>query len=281
MAIQLEIHDGVPLWWLSMDIWVVPGADPGGSPGQATEGVPAHVWARVTNNGSTTATDAVVNFLWANPNVGFDRTTANLIGDTTVTLAPGQTLDVLCPNTWLPSFVNNGHVCLLAETYHAQDPLTTGAAFEVVTDRHVAQLNLTIVRPTRRKFDSLVEVHNPGDDEFVFWVAIQEGTLDELDPSVLKNFGVSLRGIKTPGRLTGLGMVERFGSVGRFEKGARETELVVKPKHASVVRVAAELDGGAALLHVTQLLGDQRTVVGGTSFLLLDGDAGVRRLTSV
>ena len=69
MAIQLEVRDGVPVWYLSMDIWVVPGPDPNGPPGMATEGEPAYVCARVTNNGSTTATDAVVNFKWANPNV--------------------------------------------------------------------------------------------------------------------------------------------------------------------------------------------------------------------
>ena len=33
MTIQLEIRDGNPDWWLSPDIWVVPGADPAAPPG--------------------------------------------------------------------------------------------------------------------------------------------------------------------------------------------------------------------------------------------------------
>jgi hypothetical protein len=272
MAIQLEVRDGVPHWWLSMDIWVVPGPDPNGAPGQATEGEPAFVWARVANNGTTTATNAVVNFLWANPNVGFDRTTAYPIGNTTVTLTPGQALDVLCPNTWLPSFVNDGHVCLLVETYHAQDPLTTGAAFEVPTDRHVAQLNLNVLSTADWMLDALVEVHNPGEEELVFWVEVQEGSLDELDPVVLKNYGLSLEGLTSPGRLTRFGIVERFATLSRSDdeaKAAREVEVYVRPRHASVVRVAAEFEGGAALVHVTQRLGEKRRIVGGASYLLL------------
>ncbi|MDQ0373511.1 hypothetical protein [Cellulomonas humilata] len=278
MAIQLEVRDGVPVWYLSMDIWVVPGPDPNGPPGMATEGEPAYVWARVTNNGSTTATDAVVNFMWANPNVGFDRTTANPIGNTTVTLTAGQSSEVQCPNTWLPSFVNGGHVCLLVESYHAQDPLPPGAAFNVVTDRHVAQLNLNIVRRLKRRmFDGLVEVHNPGEEEMAFWVAIQEGTLDELDPQVLTNFGVSLEGIKEPGRVVNYGFIDRFGKArrgGELTTVSRDAEVYVRPRHASVVRIAAELEGDAALLHVTQTLGDRRTVVGGAAYLLLSDRVG-------
>ena len=32
MAVQLEIRDGQPYWYLSPDIWAVPGSDPNGAP---------------------------------------------------------------------------------------------------------------------------------------------------------------------------------------------------------------------------------------------------------
>src|SRR5690242_16116569 len=95
MPVQLEVHDGNP-WWASPDIWVVPGDDPDGPIGSPVAGTPAYVWARVTNNGETAVSDATVRFYWANPSVGVDRTTANLIGTAFVTLAGGQSDEVLC-----------------------------------------------------------------------------------------------------------------------------------------------------------------------------------------
>jgi len=127
------------------------------------------------------------------------------------------------------------------------------------------------------RLDGLVEVHNPGEEEMAFWVAIQEGTLDELDPEVLTNFGVSLEGIKEPGRVVNYGFIDRFGKArrgGELKTLSRDAEVYVRPRHASVVRIAAELEGDAALLHVTQTLGDRRTVVGGAAYLLLSDRVG-------
>ncbi len=79
MAVQLEIQDGNP-WWLSADIWTVPGSDPEGLAGTPIAGSTCFLWARVSNTGSSDVQNAVVRFYWANPSVGFDRNTANPIG---------------------------------------------------------------------------------------------------------------------------------------------------------------------------------------------------------
>ncbi len=113
MAVELEIHDGDP-WWDSPDIWTVPGSDPEGAAGSPIAGTTCYLWANVTNNGKSSVEDAVVRFYWADPSVGFDRTTANLIGTSSVTLAAGASTDVLCLTPWIPEFVNEGHECVHA-----------------------------------------------------------------------------------------------------------------------------------------------------------------------
>lgn len=67
MAVALTIHDGDPHWYLSPDIWVVPGADPSGTPGSPVAGQPAYLWAGVENLGSTDAKGVRIDLYWANP----------------------------------------------------------------------------------------------------------------------------------------------------------------------------------------------------------------------
>lgn len=61
MAVELEIRDGDP-WWLSPDVWVVPGIDPLGAPGMPIAGMPAYIWARVRNLGDTDVANAEVRY---------------------------------------------------------------------------------------------------------------------------------------------------------------------------------------------------------------------------
>ena len=95
MAIELEIRDGNP-WWMSPDLWVVPGSDPTGPPGTPVAGDMAYLWAQVRNIGESRVENVTVRFYWANPAVGVDRTTANFVGSANVTLDGGQVSDVLC-----------------------------------------------------------------------------------------------------------------------------------------------------------------------------------------
>ena len=128
MAVELEIRDGTP-WWASPDIWTVPD-EPEGLPGSPVAGQPCYLWARVRNRGDSAVQNATVRYYWANPNVGFDRTTATLVGTSFVSLAAGEMQDVLCLTPWIPVFVNGGHECVLAEAFHpALDPLPDTSDF--------------------------------------------------------------------------------------------------------------------------------------------------------
>lgn len=146
MAVELWIDDGDP-WYLSDDIWVVPGSDPNGSPGVPTAGSSAYVWARVHNRGSSSVTGATVRWYWADPSTTITRGSAHLIGTSYVDLAAGETKEVLCLTAWTPSWVNGGHECLFAEAFASSDPLASSDAsssFDVVGDRHVAQRNISV-----------------------------------------------------------------------------------------------------------------------------------------
>ncbi len=184
MPNALEIEDGNP-WYLSPNVWTVPGDDPTGSLGSPIEGVSCYIWAKVRNNGTDGVQNATVRYYWANPAVGFDRTTANLVGTAFVSLAPGQTSDVLCLTPWIPAFLNEGHECILAEAFHQPlDPLPGVPDFNVPTDRHVAQRNLSVVRTTRAvegSFRFVFEVHNASRKPRSFVLTAEVADLAQLE----------------------------------------------------------------------------------------------------
>lgn len=272
MAIELEIRDGAQHWWLSPDIWVVPDSDPEGPKGQPVAGQPAYLWARVTNNGTTPVQNATVRFYWANPNVGFDRTTANLVGTAFVTLASnGDSSDVLCLTPWLPSFGSNGHVCVLAEAFHSSDPLAPGAVFNQPTDRHVAQLNLNVAQVgAQRLAEGLVEIHNPGRRDRDFTITVQAGKVDEVDAELLLGIGVPKDALAGDGQIARLGLLDAgVKCPTKDDLGNAQEEMRVKVPGGGIgaVRFVAELEGRAALVHVTQHV--ENATSGGASFVLL------------
>lgn len=148
MAINLEIEDGVPYWYLSNDIWTVPDSDPNSSIGIPIADMPTFVWARVHNKGTTPVFNATVRYYWANPSTVITPSTAYLIGTSYVSLQPGESKEVLCITPWIPEIVNNGHECLVVETFSPADPLSYGPndPFNPPNDRHVAQKNLDIIK---------------------------------------------------------------------------------------------------------------------------------------
>ena len=151
MAIELWIDDGNP-WYLSPDIWVVPGDDPNGAPGVPIVGVSGYVWARVHNRGTTPVTNATVRYYWADPSMVITPNTATLIGTSFVSLLAGETKEVLCLSQWTPVWVNDGHECLIAQAFQASDPLPAGGQndpFDPPNDRHTAQRNVNLVMALR------------------------------------------------------------------------------------------------------------------------------------
>jgi len=280
VSVELEILDGSPNWWLSPNIWTVPGDDPSGTPGLPIVGEQCFLYARVTNNGSNAVQDATVRFYWANPSVGFDRNTANHIGDANVSLNGGETQDVLCLVPWMPTFVNNGHECVLAEAFHpTYDPLPASPDFNVPTDRHVAQRNLSVLLMAKgmKMFSLSFQVCNSWRTARTFQVTAQPGRTEELK-ALLPHLGRTLPKF-------GKGKLERVGFVTKpcpdedERKQAKQVieRLEVKPNTCLGLSVVGELEGEAALLHIVQTADGKE--VGGLSILVVrdTDDAKERR----
>ena len=267
MPVGLEIADGDP-WWLSPNIWTVPGDDPGGAPGIPVAGKPCFLYARVRNQGRNSVTDAAVRFYWANPAVGFDRTTANLVGTSYVSLNTGQMAEVLCLMPWSPIFVNDGHECVLAEAFHPSlDPLPGIPAFNVPTDRHVAQRNLSVALAVQKMFRFTFEVHNPGRKAGRFALDTREGSLSQLEkfrPFLGKNFPLPTK-LSTP---QSLGFMPSSDPNERdLNRAVSVKEFTIGPNQRSGFAMVGQLKDEAAFIHVLQKV-DER-IVGGLSVLVL------------
>ncbi|HVZ39683.1 MAG TPA: hypothetical protein VHI13_10435 [Candidatus Kapabacteria bacterium] len=143
-------------FWESPDIFVAPDLAADAAPdtpttlgGVAHAGAPNTLWAHVWNLGRSPVYNARVEFYWFNPSLGFNRDSANLIGVTYVDLGSRESGNahrvVKCPVTWVPTFVNGGHECLVVRVF---EPLTDPVAlseFNAGNDRHVGQRNIAVV----------------------------------------------------------------------------------------------------------------------------------------
>ena len=150
MSVQLLIRDGNPDWYLSPDIWVVPGNDPTGPAGPPVAGKTAYLWAHVANTGTDDVTGVRVDFYWANPALQVLRSTATLVGSATADIPAGGSQEVLCLVPWVPVMVNGGHECLVAAANSPSDPLPDPPpdAFDPPTYRQIAQKNLSVLPAT-------------------------------------------------------------------------------------------------------------------------------------
>lgn len=266
MAVQLEIQDGNP-WWLSADIWTVPGSDPEGPAGIPIAGATCFLWAHVSNTGSSSVQNAVVRFYWANPSVGFDRNTANLIGTSNVNLQAAESSDVLCLTPWVPEFVNNGHECVLAEVFHPSlDPLPAAPDFNVPTDRHVAQRNLSVAQAARGFFMLPMIIHNTLRIEKRFQVKAYQGRLRELKP-LQKRFKPALP--QSEGKLLRTRFVDQqCPKENALEKADERLELSIAGYGSRFTTLIGRIEGESALVHVGQYRDEK--LVGGLSVLVLN-----------
>ncbi|ACG74533.1 conserved hypothetical protein [Anaeromyxobacter sp. K] len=267
MPVELEIRDGEP-WWMSPDVWTVPGTDPEGPAGAPVIGQPCYLWALVTNKGTSNVSNAAVRFYWANPSVGFDRNTAHFIGASNVNLLPNESAEVLCLAPWIPEHVNGGHECVLAEAFHTTlDPLPPVPDFDVPTDRHVAQRNLNVVQALRGFFAFPFTVYNALRTEGRYQLKVRQGTLRELDPLRRR---LRLERPKLEGKLVRTAFVQARcpteDVLDRRDDG-RVEEVSIRGKGGHFTTLVGRVEGGAALLHVAQYRGD--TLAGGISVLVM------------
>ncbi len=127
------------VFWESPDIWIEGST---GDPDIATPGEVNQVKVHVWNMGLADAWGTHVDLYWCNPSVGINIGVANPIGSTTLALSAGEHRVVSFD--WIPEFVNNGQVCLIAQVYDpVSDPVV--APFNPKHDRHVAQRNISVL----------------------------------------------------------------------------------------------------------------------------------------
>jgi hypothetical protein len=295
-------------FWESPDIFVAPDLDAAAAPllppstgGLAKAGAPNTLYAHVWNLGKAPSFRVRVEFYWFNPSLGISRADANLIGAAWVDLANrftifpqwrssegpagaylsrGSHAIVRCPTTWVPTYENGGHECLVVRAF---EPLLDPVApdqFSPAADRHVAQRNISVVEPSspasldlalnlgwaNSPGDAVVDVQldpplsmewlklwsgsrNPG-----FRAPTAEVTAGFLSPEPVGARVLSLAGVPQEARASLLRPKERF------RRGCDPLRI---PFHASVPELKV---GEAQVLRVRQRVdGD---VVGGYTVVL-------------
>ena len=272
MPTVLEIEDGNP-WWLSHDIWVVPGNDPNGLPGQPVAGEAAFLWARVHNKGEQAVSGARVNYYWSNPTAGVLRSNSTSIGSAFVDLNPEETKEVLCIIPWIPVIVNDGHECVVAEVVHPSDPLPSPLpdSFDPPTHRQVAQKNLSVLAMKKRMMRIMpIQVAAPLRRAQQLLVATEVG--GAIDERLLDQAG--LRGYQSMagGDLkVGLSFEPDCGE-GDEEQLEREIKVLLKPGTARAVYLRIwppELEPKTyVLLHVISRSEDR--VEGGITYIVVN-----------
>lgn len=281
MSAQLLIRDGSPNWWLSPDVWTVPGNDPNGVPGTPVAGKPAYVWAHIANLGSGPASGTRVDFYWANPAAQIVVGAATLVGSAYADLAPkdspGDAQDVLCLVPWKPAFVNDGHECLLAVAHHPADsaalpdPLPNGFDLNPPAYDPIAQRNLNILMAGSGVPHAITINALPREDKSVMVSIEMGGTLDEKVLAQLR-----LKGFR-PARKTvvraGLSLQAICGDQGLIESRlelriSRGTQIGVYLS----VQAAGLKEREYQLVHVIERSKDR--VLGGISYAVITHYAG-------
>ncbi len=186
----LEIRDGNPKWYLSPDIWVVPGNDPEGAPGSPVAGQSAFIWARIHNREKRTIEDIEVKYYWCNPALGVLRSRANYVGSSFLELEPNQSDQLPCLAPWMPEVVNDGHECLVVEVIHPVDPLPNPLPdrFDPPAYHQIAQRNITVLEAPSYAMVLAIEAAAPEQEDRVIVVRVEIG--GEIDPENLELLGI-------------------------------------------------------------------------------------------
>jgi hypothetical protein len=271
MSVQLLIRDGNPYWYLSPDIWVVPGSDPNGSPGNPIAGQPAYLWAHVANTGNIDANSVRVDFYWANPALQVLRSNSSLVGSAFADIIAGSSQDVLCLVAWMPTIINDGHECLVAVANHIADPLPDPLpdAFDPPTFPQVAQKNLTVLEASQYPMSRAITIGGwRRADKAVVVTAEVGGSLDEIS---LARLGIKgLRPSKENSIEVGLGHQPRCAGE-KESLGPKELRLRI-PRGTSVavyasIRAKTLLRGEYQLVNIIERSGD--LILGGLGFIVV------------
>lgn len=267
---QLAIRDGSP-WYLSSDIWVVPGADPSGAAGGPVAGNAAYLWARVQNTGDTDAANVRLDYYWADPTMQVTRTNAHLVGSAFATIPAGATREALCIVPWVPIIVNDGHECLVVVAIHPGDPLPHPLpdAFDPPTYRQVAQKNLTVLTVRAKALTLQLALSGLRRADKAVLVTAEVG--GELDGEALR--GLGLEGLRpATDHKVEVGLSRDRGCVGEGEPvGEARLEMRVSKGTSAGVNVTVRGRDLAAdeyqLVSIVERSDD--TVLGGLAFVVV------------
>ena len=281
MSVKLLIRDGNPNWWLSPDIWVVPGDDPNGAPGAPIAGANAYMWAHVANTGSSDANGVRVDFFWANPALQVLRSTATLIGSAYGDIPAGGSQDVLCLVPWIPVIVNGGHECVVAVANHSGDPLPSPPPddFSPPTYDQVAQRNLNVVTVSAQMMmmPMMLTLGAPRREDKTARVNIEIG--GKLDPEIFRR--LNMKGLRpAKGSVVAAGLRREPVCVGE-DGDIGDDELTLEIKRGTQAAVYVSLrDRGLAkgeyqLVNVIER--GAREIVGGYSFIVTRDTSGGKK----
>jgi hypothetical protein len=270
MPVELLIQDGSPEWYLSTDIWVVPGNDPYGNPTSPVAGQPAYLWAQVHNTGSIDVFGVRVDFYWANPALQVLRSTASFVGSAFADIPYQNSQPVVCLVPWNPVIVNDGHECIVAVANHPSDPLPEPLpdAFNPPAFRQVAQKNLSVLAASKQASSHAITVQGWRRADKAVLVTAEVG--GELDETTLKRLGIEdLRPAEE--HVVGVGLHERPWYAGEDEPlGPDKLELYVPPGTSAAVYAlirARELEEDQyQLVNIKEQDGDR--VLGGLGFIV-------------
>jgi hypothetical protein len=258
------IDDGNP-WWLSPNVWAVQASAPNDpSPGTLAPvaGHSYYLKATVRNTEPYRIENAKVDFFWANPTAGISRSTASQVGTAFASANAGSSVDALCLTPWTPSYINQGHECIVAAVTQPGGVAT--AALDAPNDVHVAQRNLSVLLVGRSGFSFSFEICNPSSAHRVVDVRVEPGKLKEVGPLVGSGFPALA---KARGEVVDRGFVRAPCPDPEDTDNRHALEgLEVAGGTCAGATLVGHLQGTAALLHITQNIGE--TIVGGLSVLV-------------
>jgi len=292
---NLVIDHGNP-WWLSPNVWAVPTSNPNEpSPGEISPVVNSQYFlvANVRNTSSSDVLNAEVYFWWANPSLGILTTAnANLVGKSQVSVVGNGSNTSLELSAWTPTFVNNGHECLIAAVVEGGGPPPT--VLDGANDPTVAQHNLgvvNIVGQMEGRFSYPFQVCNPFRIEQRFTIHAERAPIEQVAPflaslrdapsGVVKGAakGAEKRvSSETEQDALKLGFVNEVSLHPRDFHHAKPLleDVRLSPFACTGFTLVGVLEKSEDLIHVTQRIGNR--IVGGLSVLvLLEKEHGYER----
>lgn len=157
------------VFWVSPDITVQTHGPSGATPwGTAVAGGDNFVHVTIFNLGKAPSIPTRVDFYWGDPSLGLGPGKMTHIGTEWAVLEPHRGTRVRCGTPWVPTFLNNGHECLMVQCVGPVLEDVPGAFIEPPfplqpqIDRHVGQRNIAVLPSTTATTLSFgVDVYNP------------------------------------------------------------------------------------------------------------------------